>query len=91
MLKILSETQIEDIARLAAADFRNPRLHELVRREMASTLREKGVDPTMVKDEHLLMAHVMTRAAKETGRKKFRTNDIQEIFTRAVKLIEGEN
>lgn len=85
----LSDTQIENIAKEAVADFRNPRVHSLAREWMTSTLREQGVDPSVVKAEHLLMAHVIARAAKETGSKSFRKDDIVEIFDRAAKLLGG--
>ena len=87
----LSQAQIEDIAKEVVADFCNPRVHRLAREWMTSTLREQGVDPSVVKAEHLLMAHVIARAAKETGRMTFKKDDIVEIFDRAVKLIGGES
>lgn len=85
----LSQAQIEDIAKQVVADFCNPRLHGLARDLMTSILREQGVDPSVVKAEHLLMAHVIARVANETGGMKFKKDDIVEIFDRAAKLIGG--
>ncbi len=57
---------------------------------MARALRKKGVDPAVAKAEHLLMAHVIARAVKETGRRKFGKDDIVAMFVRAAQLLSGD-
>ncbi len=87
---MLSESQIENIAGLAAADFRNPWTHGLIRKWMIKSLRKKGIDPAVVKAEHLLMAHVIARAIKETGKRKFGKDDIVAVFVKATQLLSGD-
>lgn len=83
----LTPPEMEHIAELVASDFRARKTREGLRMIIGDTLQEKGVAPGVIKGSHLLMAHVVGRMVKETGKRAFKMPEIQGVFEKARELL----